>query len=179
MQGDLNELARQLTDCLRTLGTRVVLAESCTAGLVSAALGQIPGVSEFHCGSAVVYRLDTKTRWLDVPAELLKNPGPVSDAVARAMATGVLRDTPEATWSAAITGHLGPQAPPDQDGLVFIAVARRTAEDRDVSVVSVARHELGNPTPIGMSPADALRSRRQVCAAELVLKTLRQSLQLT
>ena len=59
MHGDLNELAIRLADCLRLRSRRVVLAESCTAGLVSAALAQVPGVSEFHCGSAVVYRLET------------------------------------------------------------------------------------------------------------------------
>ena len=49
MEHNLKELAGQLAECLRAKRSRVVFAESCTGGLVSAALAQIPGVSEFHC----------------------------------------------------------------------------------------------------------------------------------
>jgi nicotinamide-nucleotide amidase len=120
--------ALSLATGLREKGLKIVFAESCTAGLASATLARIPGISEHHCGSAVVYRLDTKHEWLGVSNELLENPGPVSSEVAKAMAYGVLKKTPEADIAAAITGHLGPNAPTDQDGLVWMAVARRTAQ---------------------------------------------------
>ena len=127
--------AQKLAETLQQRRRRIVFAESCTAGLVSATLARIPGISEWHCGSAVVYRLDTKHRWLGVSEAELLNPGPVSRCVAEAMARGVLERTPEADVSVAVTGHLGPQAPPDQDGLVFIAGAtRRTSVDPDQPV---------------------------------------------
>lgn len=119
--------ALNLATGLRENGLKIVFAESCTAGLASATLAQIPGISAHHCGSAVVYRLDTKHQWLGVSEALLENPGPVSQEVAEAMATGVLRITPEAYLAASITGHLGPNAPEDQDGLVWMAVAHRAS----------------------------------------------------
>jgi PncC family amidohydrolase len=167
-------LAREVADLLALTKTRIVFAESCTAGLVSATLARVPGISEFHCGSAVVYRLDTKTRWLGVAASLLQDPGPVSDEVVRAMAVGVLERTPEANVSAAITGHLGPNAPADQDGLVFIGIARRVPSGIDVRTI---RRVL--PAEVtGMSEAgtQSLREWRQGKAVELVLSFVRDEL---
>jgi PncC family amidohydrolase len=174
---NLRELAARLAKCLRAKQCRVAFAESCTAGLVSASLAQIPGVSEFHCGSAVVYRLETKTRWLGVPAEMLIDPGPVSEVVARAMAVGVLRRTPEAEWSAAITGHLGPNAPEELDGLAFIGIARRDASQSDGCEVVISEHRLGDPLPPGTSAGQSLRERRQIHAAGLVLQALRTAIE--
>ncbi len=66
-----HQLARDVLSLLERHHDRIVCAESCTAGLVSATLAAIPGASKFLCGSAVVYRNATKTNWLHVPAELL------------------------------------------------------------------------------------------------------------
>ena len=117
--------ALNLATGLREKELKIVFAESCTAGLVSATLARIPGISDFHCGSAVVYRLDTKHQWLGISEALLQNPGPVSSEVAEAMAHGALKKTPEADLAAAITGHLGPNAPTDQDGLIWMAISYR------------------------------------------------------
>jgi PncC family amidohydrolase len=170
MSADLRKLAYDVAACLRSQNCRLVLAESCTGGLVAATLAQVSGISEFLCGSAVVYRLDTKTRWLGVSADVLIDPGPVSEAAANLMATGVLATTPEADLAAAITGHLGPNAPKNQDGLAFIALCRRGGEP------SAQSHWLGDPIPTGMSPNDPLRERRQVRAAELVLRAVLEEL---
>ena len=70
---------------------------------------------------------DPYHQWLGIPEAMLQNPGPVSREVACAMATGVLERTPEADYSVAITGHLGPNAPAEQDGLIWIAAAHRTS----------------------------------------------------
>jgi PncC family amidohydrolase len=173
---ELTQAAERLAETLRSHRCRAVFAESCTGGLVSAALSQVAGISEFHCGSAVVYKLDTKTQWLGVPAAILKDPGPVSEVVARAMAIGVLIRTPEAHWAASITGHLGPNAPPEQDGLVFIGIARRSADSAEVADVQVTEHRLGVPFPAGMTVQQSLRIRRQVHAAILVLETLNKAI---
>jgi PncC family amidohydrolase len=118
-------IARRVARLLRQLNCKIVFAESCTGGLVSGALTKIPGISNFHCGGVVVYRNETKQAYLGIPAAVLQDPGPVSPHVAELMAKGVLQMTPEADLAAAVTGHLGPNAPPKLDGLVFMAVVGR------------------------------------------------------
>ena len=124
---NLSATAKTLAALLAERRVRVVFAESCTAGLVSATLARVPGISEWHCGSAVVYRYQTKTDWLGVSARDLAKYSAVSEPIARQMALGVLRSTVEADYSAAVTGHLGPQAPPELDGVIFIGIAHRRA----------------------------------------------------
>lgn len=175
MLTELKQQAHELADVLKAMKCRVVFAESCTGGLISAVLAQIPAVSENLCGSAVVYRLDTKSQWLGVTPDVLKHPGPVSAIVARQMAEGVLGKTPEADWSASITGHLGPNAPLDQDGLIYIGVAHRLADQP--CRVQVQEHWLGDPMSTGMNSKITLRERRQVHAAGLVMQSLLAALQ--
>jgi nicotinamide-nucleotide amidase len=119
------ESARRVAKLLVESGHKVVFAESCTGGLVSGALTRVPGVSEHHCGGVVVYRNATKQAYLDIPAKLLDDPGPVSAEVAELMAMRVLEKTPEATIAVSVTGHLGPNAPKELDGRVFVGVAKR------------------------------------------------------
>lgn len=121
----LANVAKGVARNLRQCEMRVAFAESCTAGVVSAALSRVPGISQWHCGSAVTYRDATKAGWLGVDQDDLKNVGAVSETVAGQMATGVLRKTPEADLALSVTGHLGPDAPPELDGRVFAGTARR------------------------------------------------------
>lgn len=131
---ELNELATEVAHRLSVGNHRLVLAESCTCGLVATVLGGVPGISEVFCGSAVTYREATKTGWLNVSPETLAEETAVSESVARQMAEGVLYQTSEATFAASITGHLGPNAPENQDGLVFVGCATRKGKEC-VSVV--------------------------------------------
>lgn len=117
--------ARRVARLLAASGQKVVFAESCTGGLVSGALTRIPGISEHHCGGVIVYRNATKTAYLGIPAKLLDQHGPVSREVAEQMALRVLEKTPEATIAVSVTGHLGPDAPADLDGRVFVGIAQR------------------------------------------------------
>src|SRR5688572_6217587 len=114
--------AAEVARLLQSTGRRLVLAESCTGGLVAATLARVPGISEHLCGSAVVYRAATKSAWLGIDPRLLHDPaiGPVSAEVTRELALAVLEQTPEADLSAGVTGHLGPDAPPALDGVVYI-----------------------------------------------------------
>jgi nicotinamide-nucleotide amidase len=114
--------ARRVAQLLAQTTQKVAFAESCTGGLVSGALTAVPGISAWHCGGVVVYRNETKHALLKISNRLLANPGPVSEPVVRRMAAGVLNLLPEATISLAVTGHLGPGAPPELDGLVFVGV---------------------------------------------------------
>jgi PncC family amidohydrolase len=121
----MQTLARRVANLLKALDLKVVFAESCTGGLVSGALTKIPGISEHHCGGLVVYRNETKQAYLSIPAAMLDDRGPVSREVAELMAMRVLAMTPEADIAASVTGHLGPNAPPALDGVVFAGIARR------------------------------------------------------
>ncbi len=126
--------AEKVVDLLKQHDLKVAFAESCTGGLVSGALTKIPGVSQYHCGGMVTYRNETKAAYLGIPGSTLEDPGPVSVIVAQLMAEGVLHNTPEADVAASVTGHLGPGAPPHQDGLVYIGFARRKVVGADTAV---------------------------------------------
>ena len=118
-------LAKRLADNKQ----KIVLAESCTAGMAAAILGGCPGISAWFCGSAVTYRPATKSQWLGVDQELIKQFSAESADTTQAMALAVLAKTPEADLAAAITGHLGPQAPVSIDGKVFMAIAFRESDE--------------------------------------------------
>lgn len=145
---------------------RFVLAESCTSGLAAAVLGRKAGISAYFCGSLVTYRNKSKQNWLDVDPGFLQNDGPVSEVVAKAMAVAALTKTEEADVAISITGHLGPDAPPELDGLVIIGISIRN-EDGNASTVS--HSFLLNSKS---------REQRQQEAALLVLKVLARTLQL-
>jgi nicotinamide-nucleotide amidase len=116
---------------LLMLGLRhmtLAAAESCTGGLLAQRLTAIPGSSRYFLGGAVVYADRLKTTFADVPEELVRSEGPVSEPVARAMAEGIRRRT-GASVGIGITGIAGPGpgAPgPDAKkpiGLVYIAIS--------------------------------------------------------
>jgi len=164
---ELTAWAERVVAQLRARKVRLVLAESCTGGLAAALLARIPGVSEFLCGSAVVYQVETKARWLRVSRRLLRDPGPVSCEVATAMATGALQATPHADIAAAVTGHLGPGAPPEQDGLVFVAFASRGSGEQPR--VAVKKLELSlEAGDRNCKPSRRLLRRQQSASVQLL-----------
>ncbi len=116
----LDQLAAALLARKQTLAT----AESCTGGLVGAALTGLPGSSAWYLGGVVAYANELKIRLLGVPAETLAAHGAVSLETARAMAAGA-RAATGADFAVAITGIAGPSGgtPEKPVGLVFIGVA--------------------------------------------------------
>jgi nicotinamide-nucleotide amidase len=128
---DVEKLADDLLALLKAKGLKLVVAESCTAGLLSLKLSDAPGASTYFNGGFVTYSKEQKISALDVSPALLREQGAVCADVAREMAQGALRRS-TADLAAAITGVAGPE--PDEDGnpvgRVCIAVARRggTAE---------------------------------------------------
>ena len=165
----LDGAARKLAATLKQRSLRIVFAESCTAGLVSAVVAKTPGISEYLCGSAVVYRIDTKHRWLGIDAGILKKPGPVSRVVAAAMAEQVLAKTPEADLAASITGHLGPDAPDHQDGLIYVGISMR-GNGHKPPTTKVVKHRLPTTQTASPSQAATTRTSRQRAAARFVLQ---------
>jgi nicotinamide-nucleotide amidase len=85
----------------------LALAESCTAGLISHRLTQIPGASKILRGAIVPYQEDLKTLELGIPKDLIQTKGIVSEAVAREMADAVRRKW-GTDYGLATTGYLGP-----------------------------------------------------------------------
>jgi nicotinamide-nucleotide amidase len=116
---------------LLMLGLRhmtLAAAESCTGGLLAERLTAVPGSSRYFLGGAVVYADKLKTEFADVPEEMVRTEGPVSEAVARALAEGIRKRT-GATVGVSITGIAGPGPGadgPDAEkpiGLVYVGLS--------------------------------------------------------
>lgn len=104
----------------------IVTAESCTGGLISATLTDVPGSSEAVFGGFVTYDNRAKRQMIGVPAELIRDHGAVSSEVARAMAEGAL-ETAGVDIAIAVTGIAGPGGNTKDKpvGLVHFACATR------------------------------------------------------
>jgi nicotinamide-nucleotide amidase len=119
----MNSAAGEVLASARARGWRIATAESCTGGLVSAALTDVAGSSDVFDRGFVVYSNAAKVSLLGVPADLITEHGAVSDPVARAMAAGAIKGS-DADLAIAVTGVAGPggtDAKPE--GLVWFAVA--------------------------------------------------------
>jgi nicotinamide-nucleotide amidase len=114
--------------CAKT-DTQLSFAESCTGGLVGAALTAIPGSSAWIDRGFITYSNQAKIDLLGVDVLLIEQFGVVSEEVARAMAEGALSRS-ITTASIAITGIAGPSggSPEKPVGLVHIAAAHRDRE---------------------------------------------------
>jgi len=110
-------------------GRRIGLGESCTAGLLTARLTEIPGASGYVAGGVVAYSNEAKRELLDVPADLLERHGAVSTEVAEAMADGALERF-HAELGVGITGIAGPGGGTEEKpvGYVCICVKRSNGE---------------------------------------------------
>jgi nicotinamide-nucleotide amidase len=110
-------------------GVTLAVAESCTGGLITAMLTDIPGSSAFLERGAVTYANTAKEDWLGVPADLLQREGAVSEACALAMARGIRRAA-GAGLGVAVTGIAGPAGgtPQKPVGTVYIALSGEQAE---------------------------------------------------
>jgi len=120
---DATDLAEVVLRECRARGVTVGVAESCTGGLLGARLTAIPGSSDVVQGGVIAYAYEVKTSLLGVPAEMLASHGAVSEAVARAMASGA-RTRLGVGAALAITGIAGPGGGTEQKpvGTVWIAL---------------------------------------------------------
>ena len=116
---------------LRSRGWWVALAESCTGGLATSRLTDVPGSSEYVERSVVAYSNRAKIELLDVPERLIAEHGAVSEPVALAMAAG-MRKRAGVNVGVGITGIAGPGGGTEQKpvGTVCIAVDGRTSRVR-------------------------------------------------
>jgi nicotinamide-nucleotide amidase len=119
-------LAKRVIRAAAKRRMRITAAESCTGGLVAAALTEIPGASDCFVGGFVTYSNALKAAALGVPKATLRRFGAVSAETARAMARGALRKA-KADVAVAVTGIAGPAGGSKRKpvGLVHFATARR------------------------------------------------------
>lgn len=102
-----DELARRVVDRASALGVKISFAESLTAGLIAATVGDIPGASNVLLGSAVTYCDEIKHRVLGVSGQTLLSHSAVSHECAREMAKGS-RTLYDSAIAVSATGYAGP-----------------------------------------------------------------------
>ena len=124
MPDDIAALAEEVIEAARAAGCTIATAESCTGGLIAAALTSVPGSSEVVYGGFVTYANEAKTAMVGVPYALLRQFGAVSEEVARAMAEGAVA-VAGTHVAIAVTGIAGPggRSVEKPVGLVHLAVA--------------------------------------------------------
>ena len=151
---------REVLDILARDGKSIVTAESCTGGMIAAALTDIPGASQAFYGGYVVYANEAKARLIGVQPRLIRDYGAVSNQVARAMADGA-RNTAHADFAVAVTGIAGPDGGSEKKpvGLVYVAVSSELG-------TVVIEHKFGD---LGR---DAIRRASVQAALDLVLQVL-------
>ena len=106
MTSTLN-ISKEVAKLLIARGWTLALAESCTGGLVSAALTDLAGSSDWFERGYITYSNQAKTECLDVPAETIESFGAVSEQVAKAMSEGAQKNA-GVNVAVSITGIAGP-----------------------------------------------------------------------
>jgi nicotinamide-nucleotide amidase len=126
---ELVDKAREVVEANRKIERRIAVAESCTGGLISAALTEIPGSSDVFEVGYVTYSNASKLSQLKVSEDVVDTFGAVSVATAWAMARGALMAS-DADIAVAITGIAGPGggSPSKPVGTVVFAVAERDSD---------------------------------------------------
>ena len=153
--------AREVVEANQMAGRRIAIAESCTGGLVAAALTEIPGSSEVFEAAFVTYSNAAKVGQLKVSEDLVETFGAVSVAVAWAMARGALLAS-EADVAVAITGIAGPGggSAAKPVGTVVFARAEREADPARI----VADQKL-----FENEDRSGVRLQAALCALELLM----------
>jgi nicotinamide-nucleotide amidase len=161
LPAELIDKARAVIDANRAAGRRIALAESCTGGLVAAALTEIAGSSDVFETGFVTYSNGAKIGQLGVSEDVIDTFGSVSVATAWAMAQGALARS-GADVAVALTGIAGPAGGSDRKpvGTVVFARAERAADPREIVADTKAFGDLGR---------GGVRLQAALCALELLL----------
>jgi nicotinamide-nucleotide amidase len=157
----LVDLARRVIEENRAAGRRVAVAESCTGGLVCAALTEIAGSSDVFEAGFVTYSNEAKTKLLHVSEDVIDTFGSVSIAVAWAMAQGALTAS-EAHVAVALTGIAGPGGGSDRKPVGTVVFARAGVDDDPGRIAADTRKFDDNGR-------GGVRLQAALCALELLL----------
>ncbi|WOE74058.1 CinA family protein [Alterisphingorhabdus coralli] len=155
-------LAEQVLDSNREAGRRIAVAESCTGGLVAAALTEWPGSSEVFERGYVTYSNAAKQEELGVSSDIIDAFGAVSIAVAWAMAKGALQKS-GADIAVSITGVAGPGGGTEKKPVgtvVFACIKKGDDPDKVVAELKRFGEDLSR---------DEIRRQAALCALELFL----------
>ncbi len=138
----------------KTIGT----AESCTGGLIGAAITSISGASSVFKGGIISYDNSVKTSQLNVAAELIETHGAVSEEVAKAMALGALNQL-GIDMALSITGIAGPGGGTDQKpvGTVWLGLAKAKEEQNEVFAKRLDLGDIGRNRVRDVSVLEALK----------------------
>lgn len=160
---DLVARASSLLGHCRAAAVTLATAESCTGGLIAAALTEVPGSSDVVERGFVTYSNAAKTELLGVPVPLIETHGAVSEPVARAMAEGAIAAS-RADIAIAVTGIAGPGGGSAEKpvGLVHLAAAHRDGR------MLHRKHRFGN---LDRSEVRRLTVLEAFAAIELLLKS--------
>ncbi|MCP9222823.1 CinA family protein [Erythrobacter sp. LQ02-29] len=123
----LDRLAREVLDLAKERDAPIVVAESCTGGLLAALLTDVQGRSHMFERGFVVYSDGAKCDLLGIEREMVDDCGAVSRPVALAMAKGALNRA-DAGVALSVTGFAGPGGDDDEEGLVHFACVRDGGE---------------------------------------------------
>ena len=161
LPAELVAAARRVIEANRAAGRQIAVAESCTGGLVAAALTEIPGSSDVLGASFVTYSNEAKISMLGVSNELIETFGAVSIAVAWAMARGAIEKS-GADTAVAITGIAGPGGGSDKKpvGTVVFGRARKSGATDDIAADKRHFGDLGR---------GGVRLQAALCALELLM----------
>lgn len=125
MEKGLYEIILQINVIFREKGLRLSVAESCTGGLLSHYLTEIPGASAFFDAGLITYSTASKENLLGVTSGTIMSYGVISEETAKEMA-GRMRILTASDYSVSVTGNLGPDVLEGKEkGLVYIAVSSR------------------------------------------------------
>jgi nicotinamide-nucleotide amidase len=158
---ELLEAARQVVEAHRAAGTLVAVAESCTGGLVAAALTEIAGSSDVLDAGFVTYSNEAKVAMLGLNEEVIETFGAVSIATAWGMAQGALARS-RADVAVAITGIAGPAGGSERKpvGTVVFARARRGDNPKEIFADTRQFGDLGR---------GGVRLQAALCALDLLM----------
>ncbi len=158
---ELVDLARRVIEENRAAGRHVAVAESCTGGLVAAALTEIAGSSDVFEAGFVTYANEAKIALLGVSLDVIETFGSVSVATAWAMAQGALTKS-GADVAVAITGIAGPGGGTEKKPVGTVVFARAEKDiDTDEPVADLKQFgDLGRA---------GIRLQAALCALELLL----------
>ena len=129
MNPDIQLMSFAAVQQLSAAGLTVATAESCTGGLIAAALTEVPGASAVFRYGWVTYCNEAKERLLYVPEALIESHTVVSEEVVAAMAESAMRQS-RADMAVAVSGNAGPSAAEGEPpvGTVCLALCRRAAQ---------------------------------------------------
>lgn len=156
---DGGSMEKTVVGMFRARGMKFATAESCTGGLISNRITNVPGASEVFTHGYVTYANEAKTSMLGVPAQQIEKHGAVSEVVARLMAEGALRAS-GACISVSVTGIAGPSGGTEDKpvGTAWVAVAVRGGETEAFRIYH-PRNRKDFKLAVSQSALEAVRRR--------------------